>query len=78
MAELQKARQWQQLLDLCEQQIVAAPEWLTAYMVAGEAYAHLGDKPKALDRLRHVVDHAGSDPVYKPAAIMIEKLQTLE
>ena len=48
-----------------EQQIVAAPKWLTAYLAAGEAYAHLGDKQKALQRLRYVVEHAGNDSAYK-------------
>ena len=74
MVQLEKAQQWEQLLDLCEQQIVAAPKWLTAYLLAGQAYAILGDRTKALDRLQYVVQHAGSDPAYKSAAIMIEQL----
>ncbi len=42
MASLQDQHRWQDLLKLCERNIQSDPEWLTPYMLAAAAHAHLG------------------------------------
>jgi hypothetical protein len=76
MLELVKAGQLRELAILCEEQIVAAPTWLTPYYFAGGAYFDLGDKWKALDRLEYVVEHAGSDPTYSRAAALLRQIKS--
>jgi hypothetical protein len=76
MVELGKAEQWPQLAALCEEQIVAAPKWLTPYYFAGVAYAALGDKTKALTRLEHAAEYAGSDPAYSNVGALIKQLKS--
>jgi hypothetical protein len=76
MLTLLNAQLWQELAALCEEQIVAAPRWLTPYYFAGYAYGNLGDRDRALDRLEHVAAFAGSDPSYSKAGALIRELKS--
>lgn len=73
--QLQTARDWKGLRDTCEEQIKKAPQWLTPYLFAGVAYANLGDKAKAIERLMYVKTKAGENPDYADAERLLGKLQ---
>jgi hypothetical protein len=66
---------WQALLDLCESQIVANPDWLTPYLYSGEANRHLGHIELAKERLSYVVENAGSEAAYGLAKQILDLLQ---
>ena len=64
-AELNRANQAEQyskLLDKCNQQIQATPEWLSPYLFCGLGYAMTGAKDKARDMLSRYEGKAG--PAY--------------
>jgi hypothetical protein len=67
-AELEKKKDWTGLRDLAEAQMVKAPEWLTAYIAAGTAYANLGEIAEATKRLQYVVDNAPPNDSHYAAA----------
>jgi len=75
MESLRNAQRWKPLAKLCETEIRAAPEWLTPYLYAGEAYMNLGDRKKAIERLEYVEKRAANDPQYKDATRWLEQLR---
>jgi len=62
---LNKTKDWKQLVQVCEAEIKAVPEWLTPYFYAGWAYANLGQDKNGIERLEHVVAIAEGDPDWK-------------
>jgi hypothetical protein len=75
MLKLQTEKSWAALVRLSEAQIVATPTWLTPYVMAAVGYANLGEKYKAIERLRFAVDKAGNDPNYAEAVQLLAQLQ---
>ena len=73
--QLQTEQKWQELIDLCEQQIGKSPEWLTPYVFAGVGYANLGQKDKAIERLEYVEHHAAGNEEYKDASRILHLLK---
>jgi hypothetical protein len=74
--ELQNAKKWTELRELCEKQIESTPKWLTPYMFSGLAFANLGQLPMAVQRLQFVVEHAGSDPAYSEADKLLVQVKS--
>ena len=50
---LYENEQWRELVDTCEAEIEANPDWLTPYLFAGIGYVNLKDEPAATKRLEH-------------------------
>jgi hypothetical protein len=75
MLELEKRQDWKALLNLCEEQITKTPLWLTPYMCSGVSFANLGEKDRAIERLKYVEKMYAGDQKYFPA---IELLRHLE
>jgi tetratricopeptide (TPR) repeat protein len=75
MVELEKAKDFSKLIELCEEQIKKTPDWLTPYLFLGVAYANTGEKDKAIANLRYVVDNAPGDPAYAQAEKLLQQLE---
>lgn len=72
--QLQAEEKWQELIELCEQQITKFPEWLTPYVFAGIGYANLGQKSKAIERLEYVEKSAAGNKDYEDEAARLLRL----
>jgi hypothetical protein len=59
MSALEKEQKWDDLRNEAESQILAAPGWLTPYLLAAEAYGNLGNKAKAIELCDHVKRESG-------------------
>lgn len=75
LLDLQKERDWPTLRNVCEEQIKKSPEWLTPYLFAGVAYANLGDREQAINRLEYVDKQAAGNSQYSDAARLLEVLR---
>jgi hypothetical protein len=75
LVELQKQQDWPTLRDVCEERIKKSPEWLTPYLFAGVAYAHLGDREQAVKRLEYVDKQAAGNSEYSDAGRLLEVLR---
>jgi len=73
--ELEKQKKYNELIAICEAQIKKTPEWLTPYFYAGIAHANLGDKEKAIELFKHVVNKAPEDQDYAQAEIFLKRLR---
>jgi hypothetical protein len=51
MEQAEGERNWRSLASLSESAIADHPQWVTAYWYAGEAYTHLGEPGRAVERL---------------------------
>ena len=58
MVALEKAKQWQKLVDLSEVWIKKNPQWLGSYVLASEGYFGLQQPQRAKDLLDYVNTHA--------------------
>lgn len=65
---------WKGLLSIAEDAKKRAPEWLTPYSAAGEAYASLCDKDKAITNLEFLVKQAEGSPTYDGAVSDAKKI----
>ncbi len=74
MVALEQQKKYQELIRVCEVQIDRTPEWLTPYLFQGVAYANIGQRDKAIKRLKYVLDKAPDDPAYAQAKTLLEKL----
>ena len=74
MQSLYEAKNWKTLAGACEDQIRAAPGWLTPYLYAGVAYANLGNRKKAIERLQYVDKQAAGRAEYADAKRILEIL----
>ncbi len=72
---LRKDGKWEELASRCEEEIRDAPEWLTPYLYAGEAYKELGNRGKAIERLEHVAELGGRLPEYADATRWLKELR---
>jgi len=75
ISELQQNKDWIHLRDLCEESIHKYPQWLTPYLFSGVAFANLGDKKKAIERLEYVHQKAGGREDYKDAERLLAQLR---
>ena len=73
--ELEKQRNYPELKNICEQQIIKTPEWLTPYLYLGLAYANMGNKEKAIEMFEYVLSNAPDDPAYAQAKEFLKKLK---
>jgi hypothetical protein len=75
IAKLEKAQNWVALRDFCEEETKKTPEWLTPPLLAGEAYANLGDIDKAIERLDYVHQKAGGWEEFSVADRLREEIR---
>lgn len=75
MVELEKAKDFSNLLKICEHQIEDTPEWFTPYLYRAVAYANIGQKQKAIIDLRYVIDNTPGDPKYVQAKKLLQQLE---
>jgi hypothetical protein len=68
------AHDWNALVNVAENTKKRAPEWLTPYFGAGEAYAFLCDKEQAVTNLKFFVDQGKGSPTYEGAVSDSEKI----
>jgi len=73
--ELEKQRNYPELKNICEQQIIKTPEWLTPYLYLGLAFANMGNKEKAIEMFEYVLKNAPDDPAYAQAKEFLKKLK---
>lgn len=73
--ELEKQRNYPELKNICEQQIIKTPEWLTPYLYLGLAFANMGNKEKAIEMFEYVLRNAPDDPAYAQAKEFLKKLK---
>lgn len=73
--ELEKQRNYPELKNICEQQIIKTPEWLTPYLYLGLAYANMDNKEKAIEMFEYVLSNAPDDPAYAQAKEFLKKLK---
>ncbi len=66
MGRLEQAKNWESLIKLSEAQIIDRPEWLTAYVMAGEGYLNIGQKAHALSLLEYAEKTIAENPEYAP------------
>jgi len=71
---LNEDKRWKPLAELCETEISAFPEWLTPYLFAGVAYANLGDRANATERLKYFNEHARDIPEYADWVVQSTRL----
>jgi hypothetical protein len=76
LLELQSKKDWISLRDICEVQIKNTPEWLTPYLFSGIASANLGEKTKAILKLRYVENQASGIPEYSDASKILKLLES--
>lgn len=75
IVQLQTAKDWVGLRDICEDQIKKTPKWLTPYLFTGVAYMNLGEQEKAIERLTYVKQKAGGNPAYADAQRLLNLLR---
>jgi hypothetical protein len=73
--QLHTERKWQELIELCDEQITKYSEWLTPYLFAGVGCANLNKKDKAIDRLEYVEKKAGNNKAYEDASRIVHLLR---
>lgn len=73
---LETARNYSQLITICEKQIKETPEWLTPYMYLGVAYANLGNNDRAIELFEFVQKNSFGDKAYSQAIDFLGKLQS--
>ena len=73
--ELEKQRNYPELKNICEQQIIKTPEWLTPYLYLGLAYENMDNKEKAIEMFEYVLSNAPEDPAYVQAKESLKKLK---
>jgi hypothetical protein len=66
MLRLEQTNNWNGLIKLSEAQIMERPEWLTAYVMAGEGYFNLGQRDHALSLLEYAEKTIAGNPEYDP------------
>ena len=76
MIKLAKSGELKQLVNLCEQQIIKTPEWLTPFFYLGMAYADMGDREKAIANLGYVISNSPGDPNYAQAGEILQKIKS--
>lgn len=75
MVGLEKAKDFPNLLKVCEQQIKETPEWFTPYLFRAVAYSNMGKKDEAIADLRYVVENTPGDPEYAQAERLLQQLE---
>ena len=79
MEAARREKNWRLLASLSESAIADRPQWLEAYWYAGEAYAHLGEAGRAIERLEYVTGQgtvkAEDRSTVARAAQLLESLQ---
>jgi len=74
IVQLEKQKNYSEIIKICETQIKKTPEWLTPYLYLGVAYANTGNTSRAIELFSHVNKIAPNDPAYKQAREFLEKL----
>jgi tetratricopeptide (TPR) repeat protein len=74
--ELAEKNEWGQLASASEKQIKQDPDWYLPYYFGGLAYAHLGQKEKAVEFLEEFVAQGEGDPEYGKALRAMRLLKT--
>lgn len=72
---LYDAQNWKSLVEVCEAETRAVPEWLTPYLYAGVGYGNLGERERAIQYLEYVEKHAAGDPMYADATRLLKQLR---
>lgn len=67
-------RKWRSLANLSESAIADHPQWATPYWYAGEAYFHLGEPERAVDRLEFATRQGASNAAERSAVAQAEQL----
>jgi hypothetical protein len=75
LVELEKAKNYAEIIRVAEAQITRTPEWLTPYFFLGVALANTGKRTEAIKRLEFVVNQAAGDPQYRRAADLLATLR---
>ena len=75
MQELEKGKRWQDIINLCNEQIEKTPKWYTPYLFRGVAYANIGELEKAIKDVEYVVENTPGDPDYAHAIGILKKMQ---
>lgn len=57
-----REKNWPLLATLCESAIAQNPQRFTPYLLAGEAYANLGQVDRAINRLEYVMKNGAKNP----------------
>ena len=68
-------KDWKTLAEMSEEQIRQRPEWLTPYLLAGIAYANLGNKEAAIKNLEFVSDKSVGMKEYSDADRILKLLK---
>jgi hypothetical protein len=68
-------KDWKTLAEMSEEQIKLRPEWLTPYLLAGIAYANLGNKQAAIKNLEFVSDKSAGIKEYSDADRILKLLK---
>jgi hypothetical protein len=68
-------KDWETLAEMSEEQIRRRPEWLTPYLLAGIAYANLGNKEAAIKKLEFVSDKSAGIKEYSDADRILKILK---
>ncbi len=75
IVELEKQKNYLDLITICEKQIKKTPEWLTPYLFLGIAYANMNNKEKAIELFNYVLKNAPDDPNYAQANDFLKMLR---
>jgi hypothetical protein len=76
LIELERNRNFNEIIAVCKRQIKKTPDWLTPYLFLGTAYLNLGDKAAAIANLQHVANNAPGNQDYARATELLRQLQT--
>jgi hypothetical protein len=75
LVELEKSKDYPEIIRVAEAQIARTPEWLTPYLFLGVAFANTGKRSDAIKYLEFVVKQSAGDPQYKEATDFLAKLR---
>ena len=74
MEQAEGEKNWRSLASLSESAIADHPQWVTAYWYAGEAYTHLGEPGRAVERLEYVTRLGAANAAERSAVAQAEQL----
>lgn len=76
LAELEKKDTqdgYQEIVEICNDQIKKKPDWFTLYLFRGKAFANLGENTKAIKDLTYVIENGPTSPQYQEPANQLLK-----
>ena len=79
MEQAEREKNWRSLASLSESAIADHPRWVTAYWYAGEAYTHLGEPGRAVERLQYATRQGAGSAAERSAvaqaSLLLQALQ---